>query len=606
VNAPRAAAALVFVAGTALAAPEKWVDPAPRLSVAAEGAPHLAFESEFVVGSGGGYALAFDARGDRMATGGAHGDIVLWDAASATPTARWRPYANAVESLAFSPDGRLLVSGALADSCDRPGEVMLWDVATRDRLAKFTGGSATAFAPGGAWFAYAFFHEIVLVDAKSLAEIRRFDAGDVERLAVSADGRRIGVGGGGVARTYDVEGKLLAEAALDHGEPVYGVGFLPDGTLVAASRKGSVRIGNVAANVPASVGALAVSPTGKLVAVGEISGRIHLLDLEGKEVRALQGPADWIGAIAFRPTTLDVAWIPDGGPVCVARGDAVATFSGNESEIRSVAFTKDGAFVAASGNETVFFDVATKTARTDAAKWFVATGSAPGEIVRVEALRVGRIDAASGRSTGDVALIRTTTEDELVYGLWPSPDGRRSIVSRWLASDLVEQAAESKPFGDFGRVFDGAWSADGRSFYGAILHAGMCGNGPRDPNVVVFVRFDRDGKVERKIPLAVDAQSLDLAPSGKVVALATSESVQFRDAATGELVESMPVKTEFWRFVSDDAALVGTTKGLALWRRGVEGLAPLVEGPRSATLSPTRDRVALEMGGRVFVYRIVR
>ncbi len=601
----RLAAFVVFaLAAAASAGPDAWVDPAPKPAPAVDGAPHLVFEAEFVVGSGGGYSIAFDASGARMATGGTHGDVVIWDAATMTPTARWRPYGNAVESLALSPDGKLLVTGALPASCDAPGAVMLWDVDRREVLARFEGGSATAFAPDGSWFAYRSAGAIVLVDVKSLKEIRRFDAGGVERIAVSRDGKRIAVGGTGRARAYDVEGKLLAETALEEGEPVHGVGFLADGTLVAASRKGSVRIGAVAAKVPPAVGSLAVSPDGSRIAVGEMSGKIHVLDVAGREVRALQGPAKWIGSIAFRPKSDDLAWIPDGAAVCVARGDDVATYSGNESEIRSVAFTRDGAFVAASGNETVFFDFAAKTARVDAAAGFVATGSDASTILRADRDGVRAFAPRDGAVVATFAP-RPIDDDRIVEGLWASPGRKLALASGWLGTRL---AADGwfKPFGDFGRVFDGAWSADGLEFYGAILFARMCGNDPRAPNVVLFARFDRLGRLERKIPIKADAESLDLAPSGKVVALATADAVQFRDAATGDLVESIPVKTRFWRFVADDAAVVATGSGLSLWRRGVEKLSPLVEGPASGFVAPSRERLALVMGGRVFVYRLAR
>ncbi len=57
---------------------------------------------------------------------------------------------------------------------------------------------------------------------------------------------------------------------------------------------------------------------------------------------------------------------------------------------------------------------------------------------------------------------------------------------------------------------------------------------------------------------------------------------------------------------ADTPALVGTADSVSLWRRGKDGLVPLVHGVGDGTLSPTRDRIAFVLGGRVFVYRIAR
>src|SRR5262249_10513248 len=83
------------------------------------------------------------------------GAVFLWDLATGkavhrwdTPTGSWRD-----TRLAFSPDGRLLASGA-------PGGVaLLWDVATRAEVARLQGHRGdvrdVAFSPDGRWLASA-------------------------------------------------------------------------------------------------------------------------------------------------------------------------------------------------------------------------------------------------------------------------------------------------------------------------------------------------------------------------------------------------------------------------------------------------------------------
>jgi WD40 repeat protein len=55
-------------------------------------------------------ALAFDAAGTRLATGGGDGSIKLWDAAGGAELATLQAHSTRVVAVAFSPDGRLLAS----------------------------------------------------------------------------------------------------------------------------------------------------------------------------------------------------------------------------------------------------------------------------------------------------------------------------------------------------------------------------------------------------------------------------------------------------------------------------------------------------------------
>src|SRR5262249_48852531 len=91
-------------------------------------------------------------------------DITLWDGRTGAKAGsivvgydRDRKAAvadNVTSNLIFAPDGKWLVTGngALADD-DRPGEVTVWDVAGRKKYAGYTGHPglvrALAFTPDG-------------------------------------------------------------------------------------------------------------------------------------------------------------------------------------------------------------------------------------------------------------------------------------------------------------------------------------------------------------------------------------------------------------------------------------------------------------------------
>jgi WD40 repeat protein len=82
-----------------------------------------------------------------LAAGGVGRTLILWDVANKEPRAIFPPQNAGVESLAFAPDGRTLVSGG-AD-----GTLKLWNVATRQEVAQWQGHAgpvhAIAFSSDG-------------------------------------------------------------------------------------------------------------------------------------------------------------------------------------------------------------------------------------------------------------------------------------------------------------------------------------------------------------------------------------------------------------------------------------------------------------------------
>jgi hypothetical protein len=102
-----------------------------------------------------------------------------------------------VESMAYSPDGKYLVSGSFQ-------EVAIWDPLTGQQRHKITG----------------FAHEVVA-------------------LAFSLDGKLLGVAGGeptveGEIKVFDVPTwKLVTDIKNGHSDTVYGIAFSPDGKMLA-------------------------------------------------------------------------------------------------------------------------------------------------------------------------------------------------------------------------------------------------------------------------------------------------------------------------------------------------------------------------------------
>jgi WD40 repeat protein len=92
-----------------------------------------------------GYAIAFDADGDRIAVG-LDRTIAYWNPDDYRPPTTWPAHSGAVLGVAFTPDGQTLLTGG-AD-----GLVKLWDSAGRLRHTfdwKVGDVGAVAFAPDG-------------------------------------------------------------------------------------------------------------------------------------------------------------------------------------------------------------------------------------------------------------------------------------------------------------------------------------------------------------------------------------------------------------------------------------------------------------------------
>jgi hypothetical protein len=144
------------------------------------------------------------AGGDEMGReGNKAGELKVWDLARGKEIREFRDGPDTVTSVAFSPDGKLLVSGNI----DR--KVRLWDAATGQLVLQMQG------------------HEKL-----------------VRAVAFSPDGRLLATGGfDGKVQLWDVPtGKLLATLKA---KPVLSLAFSPDGRMLAAGTGDGDGVGEV-------------------------------------------------------------------------------------------------------------------------------------------------------------------------------------------------------------------------------------------------------------------------------------------------------------------------------------------------------------------------
>lgn len=263
-----------------------------------------------------------------------------------------------VHALAFSPDGKTLVSGGGQDY--RSGEVKLWDVPTGLEWATLRGHTASveavAFAPNGRMLATASFDRLV-----KLWDVA--PPGDPRRAIDSITGYD------GAARLWDTGTAKERLTLRGHTGPILCVTFSPCGNYVAtAGYDGEVRLWatydgrcvSVLQGHTSMVHSLAFSPSGVTLASGgsrpDHTGEVLLWDLTKCEVRRkLNGHDGPVLALAFDPEGRRLATASFDHTVKLWDVHGVLrTLQGHTGEVIALAFSRDGkTLVSGSQDQTV-------------------------------------------------------------------------------------------------------------------------------------------------------------------------------------------------------------------------------------------------------------
>jgi WD40 repeat protein len=208
-----------------------------------------------------------------------YGGVEIWDVAAAKMTHKLET--NNVTSLVFGPDDTLGVAG------DEKASV--WDV-SGNRIVRSGTGSVMELSPEGVWLTMAKtangFTVRELISGRELGVFPSI-CGDPYKCVPSQDGKmmaRWSSLGGALYSSGNREAKNLFLPDLGVGI-VYAAAPTGDG-FVIANNDGIAGI--VSANAPdprafatdmTSIKAIAVSPGGKLVALGDSSGTVEIWEL---------------------------------------------------------------------------------------------------------------------------------------------------------------------------------------------------------------------------------------------------------------------------------------------------------------------------------------
>jgi WD40 repeat protein len=284
--------------------------------------------------------------------------LVLWD--TKTGKQRWSVTDSLtdVQSVVFSPDGRLVVSGH-----DFSG-LALWEAGSGALLKKIEGYTATsdeiAFADGGLLASTSLEGPIHLWDISTGQEIRELAGHPDGTLAVAfePDGKHLVSGGNDrLIRRWDVEtGKETGELGK-HAQPVCAVAIAPTGLIASGSYSRAIKLWDqhgkekhLIENLKDIPWSLAISPDSSVLAAS-VGYKIQRWETEtARPLPDLRGHRASVLAISYsRQGTLLASVAEDGSARLwnALSGSLDRELMGIRIRATCVAFSPDGMLVVA-------------------------------------------------------------------------------------------------------------------------------------------------------------------------------------------------------------------------------------------------------------------
>ncbi len=393
-------------------------------------------------------SMAFSPDGKTLVSGNSDSTIHLWDTQTHTLRKTFKGHTKPVLSVVFSSDGTSLASGS------KDNTICLWDVQT-GKLQKTLKGHTNAvlsvmFDPKGETLASGGKDNTFRlwdVETGTLKETNLVESAEIRRMRFSPDGKTLAAWDWGTIHLWDV-GTGVIDKTLNRHERgvVYDIAFNPDGkTFASAMGNGTVSLWHTQTGEQHRilmghkdfVLSVAFSPDGKTLTSGGFDGTLRWWDLETGECRNTR--------TEHYSSIFNVSYNPDGKTIAsTISNDTISLWNAqtgillhtlkilhtDSDSINSISFSPDGKMLAGGGygREIHLWDVETGE-RQNTLKGHDTIGS-------VAFNAAGKILASASWDTNTIRLLDTETgtirhtfeeHTDVVNSVVFSPDGKTLV-----------------------------------------------------------------------------------------------------------------------------------------------------------------------------------